>query len=106
MARYWVVEESANGDVPHGPFEGLTVAKAMGQKMASQGAYAVVIRSEETREDMARFEPQAAGSSEPALLRSVHRMKAANDRLKIGLAHPVPPASSAAASGQSGRDKK
>ena len=48
MARYWVVEESANGGVAHGPFEGLTVAKAMGQKMASRGAHAVVIRSEES----------------------------------------------------------
>ena len=37
---------------------------------------------EETREEVARFEPQGSGGSEPALLRSVHRMKAANDRLK------------------------
>jgi len=98
MARYLVVEESIQGHAPvtHGPFDGLAVAKAVAQKVAAQAGHGVAVQNAESGEQLAYFEGQKPAEEHPSLARSVHRMRAANDRLKEAL---VPFA-------QSAREKK
>jgi hypothetical protein len=90
MARYLIREETPEGEPldEYGPFEGLAVARALGQKKANANGTPVAVCNADTGEVVARFDPPP--SNEPALARSVRRMRAANDRLKHVLSAPLP----------------
>jgi hypothetical protein len=90
MARYVVEEETRGGSgMPPVGLEGLAVAKALARKKIRQGSLAVVVRDALTGEVLARYEPLVADPDGPSLANSVRRMRAANDRLKQGLAPPT-----------------
>ncbi|HKQ71769.1 MAG TPA: hypothetical protein VJT73_20640 [Polyangiaceae bacterium] len=87
MPRYLVEWDAAREDErePQGPLDGLAVAKALAATRSNQGRRNTVVLNADTRKELARFEPSGGKTQPPSLVRSVQRMRAANDRLKEAL---------------------